>query len=203
MPNHFDTDPALHERLLARVLLGDNGAARQLARDLSPVIRSAVYRVARGRPRELREDLIQEVWAHLWSENCRVLQLWDRRGPLVHYVTIVAGNRTRDLLEKRTLATVPMDGLPDPPDPDDDPERTFEVQQLTECLARAKQRLSQTHRDLIHLRHELALKYEEIAQQLGKSIGYVGTTLRRAERYLREELLETCADHLGRFRSFF
>jgi DNA-directed RNA polymerase specialized sigma24 family protein len=59
------------------------------------------------------------------------------------------------------------------------------------------------HRELIHLRHELALSYKEIAGKLGRTVGYVSGTLARAERYLREEIIDACADHLGSFRSLF
>jgi RNA polymerase sigma factor (sigma-70 family) len=200
MSDPFDTNPAPDEELLADVLLGDDGAARKLVNLLAPMIRRVAGRVA---PPNLREDLIQEVWTHLWGDNCRVLQKWDRSGPLVHYVATVASNLMRDRLAKRAIVTQPIDDdCPDHPDPDD-PARTVEVAQLAECLEKAKGRLSQMHRDLIHMRHELALKHQEIATQLGKTIGYVGTTLARAERYLREEIIETCADHLGSFRSIF
>ena len=199
MPDPFDTNPAACERLLAKVLLGDNGAARALVSLLAPMIRRVAGRVA---PPNLREDVIQEVWTHLWSNNSQVLQQWNHRGPLVHYVAVVASNLMRDRLATRTIVTEPIEDCPDPPDPDD-PARTVEVAELAECLERAKGRLSQTHRELIHLRHELALKHREIATKLGRTIGYVGTTLARAERYLREEIMETCADHLGSFRSIF
>jgi RNA polymerase sigma factor (sigma-70 family) len=204
MPDRFDTDPAVDEKLLANVLLGDNDAAQTLVSRLAPFIRRVAARLVRPDHRELREDLVQEVWLHLWSKNCRVLQEWNRRGPLLHYVIIVASNLMRDRLARRKIPTVPMpmDDDSDWPDPDD-PLRTIEVRQLAECLERAKNRLSQMHRELIHLRHELALKHNEIAAKLGKTIGYVGTTLARAERYLRDELLEACADHLGSFRSIF
>lgn len=201
MPDPFDTNPAAYEKLLAKVLLGDNGAARALVSRLAPIIRRVANRLARSRP-DLREDLIQEVWTHLWSSNCRVLQQWNRTGPLVSYVAVVASNLIRDRLRIRTIATEPIEECPDPPDPDD-PARTVEVRQLVECLEKAKGRLSQMHRDLIHMRHELAFSYQEIATKLGRTIGYVGTTLRRAERYLGEEIEETCADHLGSFRSIF
>jgi DNA-directed RNA polymerase specialized sigma24 family protein len=56
------------------------------------------------------------------------------------------------------------------------------------------------HREIIHLRHELGLKHRDISVRLGRTIGYVGTTLARAERYLREETVLLCSDHLGAFR---
>jgi RNA polymerase sigma factor (sigma-70 family) len=199
MPNPFDTNPEACAELLAKVLVGDKGAARTLVSLLAPITRRVAARVA---PLTAREDLIQEVWTHLWSNNCRVLQKWDRTGPLVHYVAVVASNLMKDRLAKRTIVTEPIDDCPDPPDPDD-PARTVEVRQLAECLERAKDRLSQMHRDLIRMRHELAMQHQEIANELGRTIGYVGTTLTRAERYLREEIMETCADYLGGFRSIF
>jgi RNA polymerase sigma factor (sigma-70 family) len=199
MPDRFDTSPADCDQLLAKVLLGDNGAARTLVSLLAPIIRRVAGRIA---PPNIREDLIQEVWTHFWSQNCRVLQKWDRSGPLIHYVAVVASNLMKDRLAIRAIVTEPIDNCPDPPDPDD-PARAVEVRQLAECLEKAKARLSQMHRDLIYMRHELAMKHQEIANRLGKTIGYVGTTLARAERYLREEIMETCGNHLGSFRSIF
>jgi DNA-directed RNA polymerase specialized sigma24 family protein len=45
------------------------------------------------------------------------------------------------------------------------------------------------------------MKRREIATNLGRTVGYVGSTLARAERYLLEEILDACADHLPAFRS--
>lgn len=199
MPNQFDTNPSVDEQLLADVLLGDDRAARSLVSRLGPIIRWAAGRIASS---DVREDLIQDVWKHLWSNNCRVLQCWDRSDPLAHYVAVVALNLMRDRLAQRKIPTVPLGDCPEPTDPDN-PALTLEVRQLRECLENAKGRLSESHRDLIHMRHELGLKHKEIASKLGKTIGYVGTSLARAERHLREKLLQTCADHLGNFRSIF
>jgi RNA polymerase sigma factor (sigma-70 family) len=199
MPNHFDTNPAVDEQLLADVLLGDDRAAHILVIKLGPIIRRVADRIA---PSDLREDLIQEVWTHLWSNNCRVLQRWDRRGPLVHYVAVVASNRMRDHLARCKIPTIPINDCPDHPDPDN-PGLALEVRQLRDCLEKAKGHLSKSYRDLIYMRHELGLKHKEIAANLGKTIGYVGSTLARAERHLREKLVQACADHLGSFRSIF
>ena len=201
MPDRFEIDPAIDAELLAQVLLGDRGAAGRLVSRLAPFIRWAANRLA---PDRLKEDLIQEVWAHLWSGNCRVLQQWDRRRPLAHYVFVVASNRIRDCLRSASWRAQrneqPLENGQDF-QADDDTRQKLEVEQLIECLERAKSRLSETYRELIHLRHEIGLKHREIAGKLGKTIGYVGTTLARAERYLREEVRTVCADHLGAFRS--
>jgi hypothetical protein len=46
MPNHFDTNLAMDEQLLANVLLGDDGAARILVSRLAPIIRCVAGRIA-------------------------------------------------------------------------------------------------------------------------------------------------------------
>jgi RNA polymerase sigma factor (sigma-70 family) len=198
MPDPFETNPAADEELVAEVLLGNDGTARTLVNHLSPIIR----RVAQRAPPESRDDLIQEVWTHIWSRNCRVPQQ-DRRGPLVHYVAIVALNVTRARLSKRKVTTEQMEEeCPDTSDPND-PQQAAEVEQLMQCVESAKKRLSQMHRELIHLRHELALSYKEIADKLGRTVGYVSGTIALVESYLREEIINACADHLGGFRSLF
>ena len=73
MPDPFDTNPAAYEKLLAKVLLGDNGAARASG-ELGWLQSFAASLIACPSRPDLREDLIQEVWTHLWSNNCRVLQ---------------------------------------------------------------------------------------------------------------------------------
>jgi RNA polymerase sigma factor (sigma-70 family) len=198
MREPFDTDPAGDEKLVAEVLLGNDGAARALVDRLSPIIRA----VSRRAPGEQREDLIQEVWVHIWSQNWRVLQKWDRSGPLVNYVAVVASNFIKDRLSRRTVSTTPVEEFPDIPDPRD-PEEEADAEALTRCVEQAKSRLSQMHRELIHLRHELDLSYKDIAEKLGRTMGYVSGTLARAERYLREEIADACADRLGSFRSLF
>jgi RNA polymerase sigma factor (sigma-70 family) len=199
MSDRFDTDPCADEGLVAKVLLGDQSAARALVSRFAPLIRRVVSRES---PREFREDFIQEVWAHLWAQNCRALQRWDRHSPLINYLAVVARNLVRDRMAVRRVPTEAMGNHPEPVDPDD-PSHAIEVTQLMECLEKAKARLSQTHREIIRLRHELSLKHQEIAGKLGRSLGYVGTTLARAERYLRDEILESRGDHLGIFKSIF
>jgi RNA polymerase sigma factor (sigma-70 family) len=194
MADRFDTNPALYEQLVAKVLLGDDGAARLL---VSLLIRRIANRY---NPVSIRDDLIQEVWSHLWANNCRVLQQWNRTGPFVHFIAVVASRLMKSRIAQLPPQTDPIEDCPEPPDADD-PEHTVEVRQLRTCLEKAKSRLSQMHRELIHLRHELGLQHREIAAKVGKTIGYVGSTLARAERYLREEVIDACADHLDSFHS--
>lgn len=192
MPDRY-RDIAEDVALLAKVLEGDDAAARELVRYLGPVVRRAAARRASG---SVRDDLVQDVWRHLWQANCRVLQRWNRERPLLSYVAIVARNHIVDQLRRLPVATDEVD--PDIPDPGEDAETTLLAEQLGDCIARARQNLSATHRRLIELRHDSDMKLREVAEVLGKSTSYVSSTLARAERYLREEIKEACGDHLDR-----
>lgn len=192
MPDRYQ-DIAQDVALLARVLEGDEAAARELVGYLGPVIRRIAAKWARG---PARDDLVQDVWRHLWQGNCRVLQLWSREKPLLSFVAIVAHNHILDRLRRTPAETDEID--PNFADPSEDPEAVLLATQLAVCMERARQNLSATHRKLIELRHDCDMKLREVAEVLGKSIGYVSNTLARAEKYLRDEVREACGDHLER-----
>jgi RNA polymerase sigma factor (sigma-70 family) len=194
MPDPFDNSEE-YRLLLANVLKGDWNAERTLVDHLGPIIRGAVHQHA---PPKLWEDLIQDVWAHLWARNCRVLQRWTGEGPFLGFVWVVARNKVWDKLAALSPPAAPLEDAPDIADPDD-PELNVEMIQLAECIRRAKARLSPTHQEIIHLRHDLDLSHREIAERLSRTTGYVGPTLARAEDKRREKVSETCRDHLGTF----
>lgn len=192
MPDRY-RDIAEDVALLAKVLEGDNAAAREMVRYLGPIVRRAASRLASG---SVRDDLVQDVWRHLWQSNCRVLQRWNRERPLLSYVATVARNHIVDQLRRLPVAIEEID--PDIADPTEDAETTLLASQLTGCIEEARQNLSDTHRKLIELRHDCDMKLREVAEVLGKSVNYVSSTLARAERYLRDEIKEACGEHLDR-----
>lgn len=207
MPDPFETDPEYWQALLANLLLGHVSAGRKLYNLLDPTIRCVANRlIGRGTRQELKNDLVQDVWVHLCKNNYRVLQQWSGNRPLQHYIAVVASNKMRDQLSRSNRPEDPPDPdnqLHDPPATGDDPERALEVKQFAECRERAKARLSETYRTLIDLRHGKEMKHREIAELLGKTTGYVGPALARAERHLRDEIRATCPDLIDSFQSIF
>jgi RNA polymerase sigma-70 factor (ECF subfamily) len=200
MPSRFDTDPSIDRVLIADVLLGDERARRALYERLAPVLRYA----ANPAPVDVREDCIQEVWEHLVSGNWRVLQSWNGSGALASYVMAVARNLVVDRLRRMGRAPLPIDELPEgaPQIVDaNNPEGTIIDAERAACVQRARTLLSQTHQEVIRLRHEMGLKHREIAERLNTTIGSVGGTLARAERALGDKILELCADHIGGLRN--
>jgi RNA polymerase sigma factor (sigma-70 family) len=124
---------------------------------------------------------------------------WDKSGPLRAYVAMVAKNVCLDMMRCRKPKESP--DLPEvrDDDPASDPEASSLARELRDCLERALSALSETYRRVVQLRHLEELSHRDIAARLRKTLGYVGPTLQRAERYLRDELRERCADHLGPF----
>jgi RNA polymerase sigma-70 factor (ECF subfamily) len=148
------------------------------------------------------EDAFQEVMIRLAGRSWLALRRWEQRAPLAGYVARITRNWCTDRLRHSTGNPVRTDGEPlDPPDQDinRNPEALYFAREIRECIEKAINALSETHRRLINLRHVENLKHPEIAQRLGKTLGYVGPTLARAEQYLRDELREICPEHLGAF----
>jgi RNA polymerase sigma factor (sigma-70 family) len=201
-PSRFDTD--VDSRLLADLLLGDRHAVRVFAERMRPVVATA----ARRAPLDIRSDAIQDVWLFLWDRNFMVLQKWKRSGPLAHYVLIVARNRVFDFLRRYRDDLRRRGGAqgwtidealrcPDELVDHNSPEQQVLEFERDRCMERAKASLSDAHRQVIALRYDRNLKLREIAEQLGRSIGAVSVTLARAERALRDRVLDACGDHLG------
>ena len=198
MPEALPHYPDADERLVADLLLGEAGAAEQFYARIDPVIRTVTSRFFRHVD---AEDAIQEVYAKLCARDWRVVKLYNRESPLKAYIAVVAKRVCIDI-HRRKRKEPPMDAdVPELADDDPavDPEAVIYARQLRECLGRALAALSETSRRIIRLRHFEELSHAEIAARLDKTTGYVGPTLSRAERYLKDEVREHCADHLGPF----
>jgi RNA polymerase sigma factor (sigma-70 family) len=200
-PSRFDTD--VDSGLLADVLLGDERAIRVFVKRMMPVVAKAAQRA----PLHIRPDAIQDAWLYLCDRNFLVLQKWRRSGLLANYVMIVARNRVfdflrrhRDDLRRRGAEVWQIEEAircPDELIDHNSPEQQVLEFERDGCLERAKESLSEKHRQLIVLRYDRDLKLREIAVQLDRTVGAVSATLARAECALRDKVLEICGDHLG------
>jgi RNA polymerase sigma factor (sigma-70 family) len=201
MPNGFDADPVSDEQLVAAVLLGEAEARMTLIRKVAPVLEVA----AKQFPPQHRQDLEQDAWEKVLRNNWQVLRRWKSLPepvPLLRYVYMASRNAMIDQIEQMgrdpTTSAIPDDGIPEAQDTRD--EEYAAVEALGRCVRRARKRLSETYQQVISLRHDERLMHREIAERLGRSLGYVAGTLHRAEHYLQVEILEECAELLGAFR---
>lgn len=183
--------------MVADVLALAPGAAKQFFDFVKPLIVTIVRRYV---GLEDRDHVLNGVLVHIWKANWRVLRKWDGQSPLRGYLAAVVKNFCVDHVRNRPPPFVPIgeDSVSVPDEsPHANPAVTDWARRVRECLGRALERLSETYRRIINLRHFEGLSHQEIAVKLGKTVGYVGPTLARAEGYLRQEVLEICPDEAG------
>jgi RNA polymerase sigma factor (sigma-70 family) len=168
-PAHLPGDPMEKPSTLQEVFAAEE----------SPLLRYAYGLVGQ---RETAEDLVQEVFLRLHTH-------WDEvsnpRAWLFRAVRNLAFNHLRDRHHETTLDHQPELATPDP-----DPENTLGKLETLGTLQLLIAELPAADRRLIHLKYHRKLKYDEISQQTGLSVGNVG--------YKLHFLLKNLADSLRR-----
>jgi RNA polymerase sigma-70 factor (ECF subfamily) len=145
----------------------------------SPLLRYAYGLVGQ---RETAEDLVQEVFLRLHTH-------WDEvtnpRAWLFRSVRNLALNHLRDHHHETTL-----ENQPELPAADPDPENALGKLETIGTLQLLIAELPAADRKLIHLKYHRKLKYDQISDQTGLSVGNVG--------YKLHFLLKQLADSLRR-----
>ena len=129
----------------------------------------------------LAEDALSEGFLRLAKCFQKVHDLPSHK--LQAYFVIIVRNVSLDMLRKEQREqTLPFDEelYTDEPLPDAD------VSRLKECM----ERLSDTDREILYLRYDLALEYGDIASTLGISEAASRQRVRYAKAKLRTELLK-------------
>jgi RNA polymerase sigma-70 factor (ECF subfamily) len=134
------------------------------------------------------EAVVQETWLRAWKALERVEV--DR--PPWPWLATIAGNAARDLLRRQRQVEVSAvgDEIGSIADDDPGPEMSMERQQALEHLARGVRQLRVEQRQVIALRYEAGLSYQEIARALGMPLNSVRTHLRRGKLALRRWMEE-------------
>lgn len=182
-------DCALAARLIARVPGADRTFLELLRRMALPIVRRIIG------PNDA-EPVMNELAEHVWDRDWRVIRQWDQRSPLCHYLVRVAKNFAID--EARRRAAQHAGALASEGEEQvethwtADPQRVQEIRDAQRCLDGALHQLSDPHRRVIRLRHLLDLGHREIADAIGRTVGYVSPTLARAEVALRNALMQRC-----------
>ena len=149
------------------------------AAEESPLLRYAYGLVGQ---RETAEDLVQDVFLRLHTH-------WDEvsnpRAWLFRAVHNLALNHLRDRQRETTL-----EAQPELPAADPDPENTLGRMETLGTLQLLISELPSADRKLIHLKYHRKLKYDQISEQTGLSVGNVG--------YKLHFLLKNLADSLRR-----
>jgi RNA polymerase sigma-70 factor (ECF subfamily) len=135
---------------------------------------------------EVAEDLVLELFAHLWHRRHRSIPLTVDRG----YLYRSARNRALDYLRRQRVATVWADRMSrEEREPADDaPDDLLECRELAAAAARAVAELPEQRRRIFVLCREHEMSYAEVGERLGISPRTVNTQMTRALRTLRVKL---------------
>jgi RNA polymerase sigma-70 factor (ECF subfamily) len=150
-----------------------NVAAEQLLAEHTPALRN--FLGARCRDGDLTAELLQEVAARLVTAAPRLTLNGNARGYLFRIAANVWHDHLRrELVRRRGAITVRSDEPALTPATD---ERLLE-HELRDAVRRAVSALPTAQREVVELRQEQGLTFQEIADRLGRPLGTVLTQMR-------------------------
>ncbi|MEM7051083.1 MAG: sigma-70 family RNA polymerase sigma factor [Acidobacteriota bacterium] len=173
--------------LVAAARAGSQEAYRQLLLRFQRPVYSLIARMVRDPV--LAEDLAQETFVKAF----RKLDRYDPQRKFSSWLFKVAHNTTLDHMRRRSLALVALEN-PSPDEADlasvlvDDsqraPDELAQRGDLAQALESAVGALRSEYREIVVLRYQEGLAYQEIAEITGLPMGTVKTHLHRARKEL-------------------
>lgn len=171
------------DALLDRVARGDPQAARAMvARKLPRLLALATRMLGDAGD---AEDVAQESFVRLWQQASRWRPGAARFDTWLHRVTL---NLCYDRLRKRR--DVPVETMPDRPDPGPPPDAGLEEAGMSARVASALQALPERQREAIMLQYYQELSNTQAAAAMEVSVEALESLLSRARRTLRTLLEE-------------
>ncbi|MDG1070069.1 MAG: RNA polymerase sigma factor [Akkermansiaceae bacterium] len=141
---------------------------------------------------EKARDVVQDTFIRLYQQDAKKIQ-----HGLKTWLFTVCRNRALDVLrkEKRIVALV-EDKLAQVPATRRDPSERADIQERVGQVHDALSRLSENQREVILLKFEQGLSYQEISEVTGLSTGNVGFLLHAGLKRLRSILPEDLVQNL-------
>jgi RNA polymerase sigma factor (sigma-70 family) len=183
-----------HDRhLLAGYLHGEADALEE--------IDSWIVRIVRSRAWGWRlpvDDLIQEC--RLSVRRSLTTGAFEGRAPLKHYVSSIAGNICLSRIRKkyRTPPLVPLDTIPDPPDPAGDPLDALIRDENEGLMARVVAAImtlaTPECKEVWRMVYYEKRRYEDIAGSLDAKVGTVKSRVSRCKEKARTALRKVADD---------
>lgn len=171
--------------LVQRALAGSQDAYRDLLLRYQRPVLSLIRRMVRNSSQA--EDLAQEVFLKAF----RALGSYDQGRKFSSWLFKIAHNTAIDQLRRKELVTVPLE-TPDRDEPDlvamlpdasaETPAGRAERRDLAAAIEGAVGSLKPLYREVVVLRYQEGLMYEEIAEVTGLPLGTVKTHLFRARK---------------------
>jgi RNA polymerase sigma-70 factor (ECF subfamily) len=182
--------PRSDQHLVKQILGGSDEAFRELVRRYQRPVFSLIVRMVRDASDA--EDLAQEVFVKAY----RALQSYDPRRKFSSWLFKIAHNASIDRLRRKQLATVPLETPDDDAEPlafvadsrVETPDAAVERGELAQAFETALGRLRPEYREVMLLRFQQGMAYEEISEVTGLPLGTVKTHIHRARKALARDL---------------
>jgi RNA polymerase sigma-70 factor (ECF subfamily) len=190
-PEHASLAGATDGEIALRALGGSEAAARELVRRYERPVFNLIDRLVQERP--VAEELAQDTFLKVF----RGLHTFDPRLRLSAWILRIAHNTALDHLKRRRPMLVSLDERGDDDasslaervaDPGALPDRLMEQHRTGAAVDAALDRLRPEYREVMVLRYQEGLEYEEIARVTGRPVGTIKTFVHRARRALAEAL---------------
>lgn len=175
------------QQWIGQALGGSQAAYGELLRAYQRPVFTLILRMVRDRG--LAEDLAQDTFVKAF----RSLASYDRSKKFSSWLFKIAHNTAIDQLRRRSVPTVPLDGPADsdfgPLDqlPDataESPDTAARRLDLARAMERAVAQLRPDYRQVVLLRFQAGMAYDEIAAATGLPMGTVKTHIHRARKKL-------------------
>lgn len=178
--------------LVREILAGSEEAAFELVKRFEKPVFALILRMVRDRP--LAEDLAQEAFVKAF----RALDSFHQDRKFSSWLFKIAHNTTIDHLRRATPDEVPLETDGEGLDPlatlsapeIEEPDRQAARRDMRDAFELCLSRLRPDYRQVVVLRFQEGLSYEEIAEICELPMGTVKTHLHRARKQLSEQMGE-------------
>ena len=175
--------------LVVRALGGSESAFRELVRRYQRPLYGVVSRIVSDRG--VAEELVQDTFVKAFM----ALDTYDRQRKFSTWLFRIGHNVTVDYVRRRRIETVSLDDPAEGGEPREatvtrtpSPDRLAEHAELAAALEAALAEIRVDYRELVILRYQEGLTYEEIASVTDQTAGTVKSSLHRARKELARRL---------------
>lgn len=194
VPKPATESSAEDEAVIRDILAGNINAFAILERKYRRIVSFLIRKMIRNE--EDVEDLTQETFVKAYA----ALPSFQFEYPFSRWLYKIASNRCIDHLRRKRFAAVSLDEplntrdggelYMEPADRGHTPDTALLAKERAEMLREALRTMPEKYREVIRLRHEEELEYQEIADRLHQPLGTVKAHLFRARKLLYKKLLK-------------